>query len=49
MDKRVNALIPEGLYRALRVKLAEDGAMFSAWLRARIAKYVEAKQRGAKR
>jgi hypothetical protein len=31
MDKRVNALIPEGLYRA------------------RIAEYVEAKRRGAKR
>lgn len=40
MAKRINALVPEEMHRALRVKLAEDGANFSDWLRARIEEYV---------
>jgi hypothetical protein len=40
MVKRINALIPDEMHRALRVKLAEDGANFSDWLRARIEEYV---------
>lgn len=40
MVKRINALVPEEMHRALRVKLAEDGATFSDWLRARIMEYV---------
>ena len=40
MVKRVNANLPDEIHRALRVKLAEDGANFSDWLRARIEEYV---------
>ena len=40
MVKRINALIPDEMHRALRVKLAEDGSNFSDWLRARIDEYV---------
>ncbi len=40
MVKRINALVPEEMHRALRVKLAEDGVNFSDWLRARIEEYV---------
>lgn len=40
MVKRINALVPEEMHRALRMKLAEDGANFSDWLRARIEEYV---------
>lgn len=40
MVKRINALIPDEMHKALRVKLAEDGANFSDWLRARIEEYV---------
>ena len=40
MVKRINALIPEEMHKALRVKLAEDGANFSDWLRAKITEYV---------
>jgi len=40
MVKRINALIPEDMHRALRVKLAEDEANFSDWLRTRISEYV---------
>ncbi len=40
MVKRINALIPDEMHRALRMKLAEDGANFSDWLRARIEEYV---------
>ncbi|MDH3237505.1 MAG: hypothetical protein OEM47_03090 [Deltaproteobacteria bacterium] len=40
MVKRINALIPDEMHRALRVKLAEDGTNFSDWLRARIEEYV---------
>jgi len=43
MVKRINALIPEEMHKALRVKLAEDGANFSDWLRARITEYVGGK------
>jgi len=44
MVKRINALLPDEMHKALRVKLAEDGANFSDWLRARIAEYVGAKK-----
>ena len=40
MVKRINALIPDEMHRALRVKLAEDGANFSDWLRVQIEEYV---------
>ena len=40
MAKRINALIPEEMHKALRVKLAEDGTNFSDWLRGRIEEYV---------
>ena len=40
MVKRVNANLPDEIHRALRVKLAEDGATFSDWLRGRITEYV---------
>jgi len=43
MVKRINALIPDEMHTALRVKLAEDGANFSDWLRARITEYVGGK------
>lgn len=46
MVKRINALIPDEMHRALRIKLAEDGTNFSDWLRARIEEYVG---RGRKR
>jgi len=35
MVKRSMRLIPDEMHKALRVKLAEDGANFSFWLRAR--------------
>ena len=44
MVKRINALIPDDIHKALRVKLAEDGANFSDWLRAKIAEYVGEKE-----
>jgi len=44
MVKRINALIPDEMHKALRVKLAEDGANFSDWLRAGITEYVGAKK-----
>ncbi len=40
MVRRINALIPDEMHRALRVKLAEDGVNFSDWLRARVEEYV---------
>ena len=40
MVKRVNANLPEDVHKVLRVKLAEDGANFSDWLRVRIEEYV---------
>ena len=40
MAKRINALIPEEMHNALRVKLAEDGTNFSDWLRGRIEEYL---------
>ena len=46
MVKRINALVPDEMHKALRVKLAEDGANFSDWLRARITVYVGKKPRG---
>ena len=48
MVKRINALIPDEMHKALRVKLAEDGANFSDWLRARITEYVAEKKRKVK-
>ncbi|HJX72850.1 MAG TPA: hypothetical protein VJ307_01740 [Candidatus Deferrimicrobiaceae bacterium] len=48
MVRRINALIPDEMHRALRVKLAEDDANFSDWLRARIEEYVEKGGRKAK-
>jgi hypothetical protein len=44
MVKRINALIPDEMHKALRVKLAEDGANFSDWLRVRITEYVGEKE-----
>jgi len=44
MVKRINALIPDEMHKALRVKLAEDGANFSDWLREKITGYVKAKE-----
>jgi len=49
MVKRINALIPDEMHKALRIKLAEDGANFSDWLRARITGYVGEKKPNAKR
>ena len=49
MVKRINALIPDEMHKALRVKLAEDGANFSDWLRARIAEYVGGREPKGKR
>ena len=46
MVKRINALIPEEMHKALRVKLAEDGSNFSDWLRVRIIEYVGKKPKG---
>jgi plasmid stability protein len=43
MVKRVNANLPDEIHKALRVKLAEDGANFSDWLRRKITEYVEPK------
>jgi len=48
MVKRINALIPDEMHRALRVKLAEDGTNFSDWLRARIEEYVGKKGKRGK-
>ena len=44
MVKRINALIPDEMHKALRVKLAQDGALFSDWLRDRITEYVGGKK-----
>jgi hypothetical protein len=49
MVKRINALIPDEMHKALRVKLAEDGGNFSDWLRVRITEYVGAKKPKGKR
>jgi len=49
MVKRINALIPDEMHKALRVKLAEDGANFSDWLRQKITAYIEAKEPKGKR
>lgn len=40
MAKRVNANLPDEVHKALRVKLAEDGTNFSAWLMVRINEYL---------
>lgn len=40
MVKRINALIPDEMHKALRVKLAENETNFSDWLRERIEEYV---------
>jgi len=44
MVKMINALIPDEMHKALRVKLAEDGATFSDWLRQKITEYVGAEE-----
>jgi hypothetical protein len=49
MVKRVNFIIPEEMHKALRVKLAEDGANFSDWVRAKITEYVGEKKAKGKR
>ena len=49
MVKRVNVLIPDEMHKALRVKLAVDGANFSDWLRERISEYVGEKKPKGKR
>jgi hypothetical protein len=49
MVKMINALIPDEMHKALRVKLAEDGATFSDWLRAKITEYVGEKKAKGKR
>jgi len=43
MVRRINALIPDEMHKALRVKLAEDGANFSDWLRKQITAYLKEK------
>ena len=48
MARRINALISDEMHRALRIKLAEDGATFSEWLRVRIEEYVERKAKREK-
>jgi hypothetical protein len=40
MVKRINALIPDEMHKALRVKLAEDETNFSDWLRGQINLYL---------
>ena len=47
--KRVNALIPDEMHKALRVKLAEDGANFSYWLRGQVTAYLKEKAPGKRR
>jgi len=42
--KMIHALIPDEVHKALRIKLAEDGANFSDWLLARITGYVGEKK-----
>ncbi len=49
MVKMINALIPEEMHKALRVKLAEDGATFSDWLRKKITEYLAEKEPKGKR
>lgn len=48
MVKRINALIPDEMHRALRIKLAEDGTNFSDWLRVRIEDYVGRRKKKGK-
>lgn len=49
MVKQINAKIPDEMHRALRVKLAENGEIYSDWLRARITEYVGEKKSKGKR
>jgi len=49
MVKRINALIPDEMHKALRVKLAEDGANFSYWLRGQVTAYLKEKSQGKRR
>jgi hypothetical protein len=49
MVKRINALIPDEVHKALRVKLAEDETNFSDWLRGQINLYLAEKEPKGKR
>ena len=49
MVKRVNANLPDGVHRALRVKLAEEETNFSDWLRRQIDAYLAGKEPKGKR
>jgi hypothetical protein len=49
MVKRINALIPDEMHKALRVKLAEDETNFSDWLRGQINQYLAEKKDNVKR
>jgi len=44
MVKRINALIPDEMHKALRVKTRGGWANFSDWLRPGITEYVGAKK-----
>jgi plasmid stability protein len=49
MVKQINAKIPDEMHRALRVRLAENGELYSDWLRARITEYLKEKKPKGKR
>jgi hypothetical protein len=49
MVKRVNALIPDEMHKALRVKLVENDTNFSDWLRGQINQYLAKKEDNVKR
>ena len=49
MVKRVNALIPDEMHKALRVKLVENDTNFSDWLRGQINQYLAEKENNMKR
>jgi hypothetical protein len=49
MVKRVNALIPDEMHKALRVKLVENDTNFSDWLRGQINQYLAEKEDNVKR
>jgi hypothetical protein len=43
MPKRLNAIVPDEMHRALRIALAEDGVDFTEWLKKNIVSYLERK------
>ena len=47
MVKRVNANLPDEIHKVLRVKLAEDEANFSDWLRERVEEYIDKRKKVA--